>query len=55
MWWDHQRFLAETEKKLANKNLANVSLFMAAANTMDDNMDVVKVRKDTAVFSRHIK
>jgi len=55
MWWDHQRFLAETEKKLANKNLVNVSLFMAAANTMDDNMDVVKVRKDTAVFSRHIK
>ncbi|RKR11515.1 hypothetical protein C8C83_3252 [Flavobacterium sp. 90] len=55
MWWDHQKFLAETEKKLANKNLANISLFMAAANTMDDNMNVVKVRKDTTVFTRHIR
>ncbi|MCD0471404.1 alpha/beta hydrolase-fold protein [Flavobacterium sp. JAS] len=55
MWWDHQKFIAETEKKLANKNLANVSLFMAAANTMDDNMNVVKVRRDTTVFTRHIR
>jgi len=55
MWWDHQKFLAETEKKLANKNLANISLFMAAANTMDDSMNVVKVRKDTTVFTRHIR
>jgi predicted alpha/beta superfamily hydrolase len=55
MWWDHQKFLAETQKKLANKNLANVSLFLAAANTMDDTMDIVKVRKDTTVFTRHIR
>ncbi|TPG42073.1 alpha/beta hydrolase-fold protein [Flavobacterium pectinovorum] len=55
MWWDHQKFIAETEKKLTNKNLANVSLFMAGANTMNDDMDVVKVRKDTAVFTRHIR
>jgi predicted alpha/beta superfamily hydrolase len=55
MWWDHQKFIAETEKKLTNKNLANVSLFVAGANTMNDDMDVVKVRKDTAVFTRHIR
>ncbi|WP_264524888.1 alpha/beta hydrolase-fold protein [Flavobacterium sp. N502536] len=55
MWWDHQQFLAETEKKIENKKLANVSLFMAAANTMDDSMNVVKVRKDTTVFTRHIR
>ncbi|SDY85033.1 hypothetical protein SAMN05444397_102419 [Flavobacterium aquidurense] len=55
MWWDHQKFLAETQKKLASKNLANVSLFLAAANTMDAAMDVVKVRKDTTVFTRHIR
>ena len=55
MWWDHQKFLAETQKKLANKNLANVSLFLAAANTMDESMDVIKVRKDTTLFTRHIR
>ncbi|WP_316633548.1 alpha/beta hydrolase-fold protein [uncultured Flavobacterium sp.] len=55
MWWNHQKFLAETEKKLAGKNLENVSLFMAAANTMEDNMNVVKVRRDTTVFTRHIR
>ncbi|SHM56530.1 alpha/beta hydrolase-fold protein [Flavobacterium chilense] len=55
MWWDHQKFLAETIKKLTNKNLANVSLFMGAANTMDDTMSIVKVRKDTSVFTKHIR
>lgn len=55
MWWDHQKFLAETTKKLTGKNLSNISLFMAAANTMDDSMNIVKVRKDTSVFTRHIR
>ncbi|MFH6961908.1 alpha/beta hydrolase-fold protein [Flavobacterium plurextorum] len=55
MWWDHQKFLAETTKKIETKNLSNVSLFMAAANTMDENMNIVKVRRDTTVFTRHIR
>lgn len=55
MWWDQQRFLAETEKKLAAKNLSGISLFMAAANTMDDTMNVVKVKRDTTVYTRHIR
>lgn len=55
MWWDHQKFLAETEKKLSSKKLSNISLFMAAANTMDDNMNIVKVRRDTTAFTKHIR
>ncbi|MEG2101330.1 MAG: alpha/beta hydrolase-fold protein [Flavobacterium sp.] len=55
MWWDHQNFLAVTTKKLETKNLSNISLFMAAANTMDENMNIVKVRRDTTVFTRHIR
>ncbi|WP_229029180.1 alpha/beta hydrolase-fold protein [Flavobacterium sp. SLB02] len=55
MWWGNQKFLAETTKKLAGKKLSNVSLFMGAANTMDDSMNLVKVRKDTTVFTRHIR
>jgi len=55
MWWDHQKFLKETAKTLSNKNLANVSLFLGIANTMEDNMDLVKVRKDTTVVTKHIR
>jgi predicted alpha/beta superfamily hydrolase len=55
MWWDHQKFLAETTKRLSSKNLTNISLFMAAANTMDENMNIVKVRRDTTAFTKHIR
>lgn len=55
MWWDHDQFLKETTKKLATKNLAGISLFLAAANTMDASMNIVKVRRDTTLFTRHIR
>lgn len=55
MWWDHQKFLEETTHKLASKNLANVSLFLGVANTMEADMNIVKARKDTTVFTRHIR
>jgi len=55
MWWDHQQFLKETKKKLASKNLSTISLFMAAANTMGENMDIIKVRKDTSAINNHIR
>ncbi|RZJ54301.1 MAG: alpha/beta hydrolase [Flavobacterium sp.] len=55
MWWDHKKFLKETIKTLETKNLANVSLFIGIANTMESNMDLVKVRKDTSVMSNHIR
>jgi len=55
MWWDHQQFLKETKKKLASKNLSTISLFMAAANTMGENMDIIRVRKDTSAINNHIR
>ncbi|MCC9016568.1 alpha/beta hydrolase-fold protein [Flavobacterium lipolyticum] len=55
LWWDRQKFLADTKKKLANKNLSKVSLFMAAANTMDEGMNIEKVRKDTTLLTKHIR
>ena len=55
MWWDHQKFLKQTTQTLATKNLQNVSLFLGVANTMEDNMDLVKVRKDTSVITKHIR
>jgi len=55
MWWDHQKFLKQATQTLATKNLQNVSLFLGVANTMEDNMDLVKVRKDTSVITKHIR
>ncbi|WP_264530954.1 alpha/beta hydrolase-fold protein [Flavobacterium sp. N502540] len=55
LWWDRQKFLTETKKKLANKNLSKVSLFMAAANTMDEGMNIEKVREDTSLLTKHIR
>lgn len=55
MWWDHGNFLSETLKKLENKDLTNVSLFVGIANTMDNNMDLIKVRKDTTLMTKHIR
>ena len=55
MWWDHQQFLKETKNKLASKNLSTISLFMAAANTMGENMDIIRVRKDTSAINNHIR
>lgn len=55
MWWDHEKFLKETTKTLATKNLANVSLFLGVANTMEDDMDLLKVRKDTSIITKHIR
>lgn len=55
MWWDKQKFLKETTKTLATKNLENVSLFLGVANTMEGNMDLLKVRKDTSVITKHIR
>lgn len=55
MWWDKQKFLKETTKTLTTKNLENVSLFLGVANTMEGNMDLLKVRKDTSVITKHIR
>ncbi|WP_240478110.1 alpha/beta hydrolase-fold protein [Flavobacterium sp. ABG] len=55
MWWDRQNFLKETEAKLRTKDLVNTSLFLGVANTMDENMNLVKVRNDTNVMTKHIR
>jgi uncharacterized protein len=55
MWWDGQKLLKEAATVLQQKNYIGKSLFVAIANTMSDGMDIVKVKKDTAANSTHIR
>lgn len=55
MWYDHQRFLASTEKKLAAQKYNGVRLYVGIANTMPDGMTLDKMKKDTSTNTRHIR
>jgi predicted alpha/beta superfamily hydrolase len=55
MWYDHEQFLAATEKKLADKKYNGVRLFMGIANTMPEGMTLDKMKKDTSSDTRHIR
>jgi hypothetical protein len=48
MWWDDEKLLKESKTILSNKTFDNKSLFLAVANTMDKNMNVEQIRKDTS-------
>ena len=47
MWWDNQRLLAEAKKALEEKNFSGTSLYLGIANTMEEGMDIKKVKKDS--------
>ncbi|MEO6686351.1 MAG: alpha/beta hydrolase-fold protein, partial [Dyadobacter sp.] len=55
MWWDKQQFLSQTKAALEQQSFQGRSLFLGIANTMDPGMDTLKVQKDTASPSRHIR
>ena len=55
MWYDKQRLLKQTEKALKSASFAGRSLYLGIANTMDSGMDTIKVIKDTAFATQHIR
>ncbi|MVM32002.1 alpha/beta hydrolase [Spirosoma sp. HMF4905] len=55
MWYDKQKFLAETKKELTNKKYAGIALYVGIANTMNDGMTLLKLPKDTTASTRHIR
>lgn len=55
MWYDKQRFLATTEKKLAEKKYSGTRLYIGIANTMPEGMSLAGMRRDTTVDTRHIR
>jgi uncharacterized protein len=55
MWWDNQRLLKESKQLLVTNKFDRKSLFLGIANTMEDGMDLQKVRFDTTTDTRHIR
>ncbi|CAN5801407.1 hypothetical protein BH10BAC2_BH10BAC2_40930 [soil metagenome] len=55
MWYDKERFLAATKKKLTDKKYDGVRLYLGIANTMPPGMTVDKMLKDTSSDTRHIR
>lgn len=55
MWWDHEKLLKESGKILSTQKFTGKTLYLGIANTMDDNMSLEKVIKDTTSNTRHIR
>ncbi len=55
MWYDQERFLKATEKKLTEKKYDGIKLYLGIANTMPDGMTLDKMKKDTTADTRHIR
>jgi hypothetical protein len=47
--------LKQTEKVLAEKKFEGKSMYLGIANTLEDGMDINKVRKDTSFETKHIR
>jgi hypothetical protein len=55
MSWDNQKLLMEVKKALATNTYSGVSLFLGIANTMNEGMDTIKVKKDRTKSTEHIR
>jgi len=55
MWYDKQRFLIATEKKLVEQQYDGIRLFVGIANTMPQGMALKKMKKDTTASTVHIR
>jgi predicted alpha/beta superfamily hydrolase len=55
MWWVDEKLLKESKTSLASNTFNSTSLFLAIANTMDKNMNVEQIRKDTSAKTALIR
>lgn len=55
MWWDDWLLVKETDAVLEGGSLAGKALFLGVANTLEEGMDIKRVREDTARSSNHIR
>ena len=55
MWWDDWLLVNKAVAVLEDKSLEGRALFMGVANTMEEGMDIERVREDTARSSNHIR
>ena len=55
MWWDDWVLVDEADAVLDGSSLEGKALFLGVANTMEEGMDLDRVREDTARSSNHIR
>jgi predicted alpha/beta superfamily hydrolase len=55
MWWDDLLLVKKTDAVLEGNSMEGRALFVGVANTMEEGMDIVEVREDTARSSNHIR
>ncbi|AXG72237.1 ferri-bacillibactin esterase BesA [Kordia sp. SMS9] len=55
MWWNDQKLLQKIRNTKFDERYKHKKLFVAIANTMHKGMDTIKVKKDTAYATRHIR
>jgi len=55
MWWDDWLLVKKTDAVLKGGTLEGKALFLGVANTMQEDMDLDRVREDTAQSSNHIR
>jgi len=55
VWWDNRLIMQQIKQALTKSNYSDKSLFYASANTMNENMDTIRVMNDTAHANIHVK
>ena len=55
MWYDKERFLKYTKKKLSENKYVNTRLYLGIANTMPGGMTFEKMQRDTSTATRHLR
>ena len=55
MWWAKQKLLTTTKQLIASQKYAGKALFVGIANTMESEMDTLRVQADTSGSTTHIR
>lgn len=55
MWWDDWVLVKKTDAVLEDKELDGRALYIGVANTMEEGMEIDRVKEDTARSSDHIR
>ena len=55
VWWDHRKLMSQASRVLREKDYSRKALFYASANTLKKDMDTLRVKKDTAHASVHVR
>ena len=55
MWWAKQKLLTTTKQLIASQKYAGKALFVGIANTMNSEMDTLRVQADTSGSTTHIR